>query len=184
MLTEPATSPPRQWQLISYGVLVGALFTSQLRIGRFSATPELALIIGNVLAYLASPKHKLRLRFKAMEQLAPNIYDFSFTNERRLNFQPGQYLEWTLGGVTLDRRGNRRTLSIASGPDEDELHFTTKFTNPGSSFKSKLLSLQPGIRYCRPAGRQFHLPHDTHKKLVFIAGGIGITPFRYLWLKI
>jgi ferredoxin-NADP reductase len=178
MLTEPETMPPRVWQQRCYGLLVGALFTSQLRLGFVSATPELALLLGNLYSYAMSPKYKLRLRLKTKRQLAPTIYDFGFAGGQHLDFQPGQYMTWTLPQVTLDRRGNRRTFSIASAPGDSELHLAIKTYVPGSSFKRTLVSLRPGasIMAGQVAG-DFVLPHDTHQKLAFIAGGIGITPF-------
>lgn len=178
MLTEPETTPPSIWQQRIYGVLVGALFMSQLRLGSVSATPELALIVGNVYTYIVSPKYKLRLRFKAKQQLAPQIYEFSFSSDRALNFKPGQYLQWTLPHSHVDSRGNRRTFSIASPPGETELQVAVKVFKSGSSFKNALLALQPGdtITTGLLAGN-FVLPNDTKQPLVFVAGGIGITPF-------
>jgi ferredoxin-NADP reductase/Na+-translocating ferredoxin:NAD+ oxidoreductase RnfD subunit len=178
MLTEPATTPPKIWQQRIYGVLVGAIFMSQLRYGSVSATPELALILGNVYAFIVSPKYKLRLRFKAKRQLAPQIYEFSFSSDRPVDFKPGQYLEWTLPHSHVDSRGNRRTFSIASAQDENELRVAIKASEPGSSFKNALLALQPGdpITTGLLAGN-FVMPDDITQPLVFVAGGIGITPF-------
>jgi ferredoxin-NADP reductase len=178
MLTEPETTPPRIWQQRMYGALVGALFMSQLRVGSVSATPELALILGNVYAYIVSPKYKLRLRFKSKQQLAPQIYEFSFSSDRAIDFQPGQYLQWTLPHSHVDTRGNRRTFSIASPPGEAELHVAIKVFQSGSSFKNALLALKPGDSIITGllAGN-FVLPNDIAQPLVFVAGGIGITPF-------
>ena len=54
-----------------------------------------------------------------------------------------------------------------------------KFYNPSSSYKKRLLSLERGetIVASQLAG-DFVLPKDTTKPLVFIAGGVGIAPFR------
>jgi ferredoxin-NADP reductase len=124
-----------------------------------------------------SPKYKLRLRFKAKQQLAPQVYDFSFSSDRPIKFKPGQYLEWTLPHHA-DNRGNRRTFSIASAPGETELHIAIKAFAQGSSFKKALLGLKPGdsITTGQLAGN-FVLPSDPAQPLVFVAGGIGITPF-------
>ena len=178
MLTEPATTPPRLWQQSIYGLIVGGLFTSQLRFGIVSATPELSLIVGNVYAYTVSPKYKLRLRLTERRQLAPQIYDLSFAGAKRLQFEPGQYLAWTLPQTRSDSRGNRRVFSIASATNEDEVHFAVKVPPSGSSFKQALLALEPGqsITAGHLAG-DFVLPKRLNQKLVFIAGGIGITPF-------
>jgi ferredoxin-NADP reductase/Na+-translocating ferredoxin:NAD+ oxidoreductase RnfD subunit len=178
MLTEPETTPPRIWQQRIYGVIVGALFTSQLRFGVVSATPEAALIVGNVYSYLVSPKHRLKLTLKSKRQLSPTIYDFGFASDYKLPFRPGQYLEWTLAGVPFDSRGNRRTFSIASGPDEEDIHIGIKTYEAGSTYKKTLTALEPGAEMTAGllAGN-FVLPDDQNVKLVFIAGGIGVTPF-------
>jgi ferredoxin-NADP reductase len=178
MLTEPETMPPRIWQQRIYGALVGAIFASQLRLEFVSATPELALVLGNAYSFFVSPKYKLRLHFKAKQELAPQIYDFSFISDSPIGFKPGQYLEWTLPHTGTDSRGNRRTFSIASAAGESELHIAIKSFEPGSSFKKALFELEAGqsVIVGQLSGN-FLLPEDTHQKLVFIAGGIGITPF-------
>lgn len=178
MLTEPETMAPGIGQQLIYGALVGALFMSQLRLGSVSATPELALIVGNLYSFVVSPKYKVRLRFKSRQQLAPQIYELNFTSERRINFKPGQYLEWTLPHLAFDSRGNRRTFSIASAPGANEISIAIKAFQPGSNFKEALLALNPGDPITvGQLGGHFVLPHDTTTPIVLIAGGIGITPF-------
>jgi ferredoxin-NADP reductase len=79
----------------------------------------------------------------------------------------------------MDGRGNRRTFTLASSPTEPEVHIGVKFYDPSSSFKQTLHNLQPGqsVSAGMLAG-DFLLPSDNSQKLVWIAGGIGITPFR------
>ncbi|HQT83050.1 MAG TPA: FAD-dependent oxidoreductase, partial [Candidatus Paceibacterota bacterium] len=96
-------------------------------------------------------------------------------------FRPGQYLEWTLGHRFSDNRGNRRFFTIASAPTEADgmVRLGAKFYEPKSSFKRALgaMKLNDAISVSHLAG-DFVLPKDKKKKLVFIAGGIGVTPFR------
>ncbi len=179
MLTEPMTTPPtRKWRMI-YGALVGALFSPFIAVGGISSSPELALLVGNVFSYVVSPKGKRVLALSKKEKVSNDIYHFTFVPDKKLLFRPGQYLEWTLGHDKVDGRGNRRYFTIASSPTEDTLQLGIKFYDPPSSFKKKLLSLAPGdtIVAGQLAG-EFTLPKDPAQKLVFIAGGIGITPFR------
>lgn len=170
MLTEPQTTPPGKKLQIIYGGLVGLLFYF---------TPELALLTGNIFSYLASPKAKLVLKLKEKVQIAKDTYDFIFGLEKQLSFTPGQYMEWTLGHKNPDSRGNRRYFTLASSPTEDNLRIGVKFYPEGSSFKRRLLTMDAGgeIVAGQLAG-DFTLPKDLNKKLVFMAGGIGITPFR------
>jgi ferredoxin-NADP reductase/Na+-translocating ferredoxin:NAD+ oxidoreductase RnfD subunit len=179
MLTEPLTMPPSKTKQVMYGALVGFLFAPQIHIGSFYLSPELALVIGNVFSYLVSPKGKYVLRLSSKEQAAEGVYDFVFTSDRKIDFLPGQYLEWTLAHDRPDRRGNRRYFTIASSPTEKNVRLGVKFYDQMSSFKKKLIAMNPGdtILAAQLAG-DFVLPKDTRQKLVFIAGGIGVTPFR------
>lgn len=180
MLTEPSTMPPRRWQQIAYGSLVGAIFASQITVGILSTTPQMALIIGNFVAYLLwGLKYKVRLRLDSKQQLSAHIFDYGFVPDRKLNFAPGQYMEWTLGHAHPDSRGNRRTFTIASSPTENCIHLGVKFYEPSSSFKKALQAMAINERLVagHVAG-DFVLPKDSRRKLAFVAGGIGITPFR------
>ena len=128
---------------------------------------------------MISPKSRYVLTLKEKKSEGTGTYDFIFKPDKKLWFRPGQYLEWTLGHERSDGRGNRRYFTIASAPTEKEVHLGVKFHEPSSSFKKKLLSMQPGdtIIAGQLAG-DFTLPKNSKQKLAFIAGGIGITPFR------
>lgn len=179
MLTEPATTPPTRKLRIIYGGLIGLFFNPFVHIGSFYFIPETALILGNVFSYIVSPKLKLLLTLKQKVLSADNVYDFWFTTDKRLDFRPGQYLEWTLGHEHQDTRGMRRYFTIASSPTEEGLMAGVKFYPNSSTFKKSMVSLEPGdtIVASQLAG-DFTLPRDKNKKLVFMAGGIGVTPFR------
>jgi ferredoxin-NADP reductase/Na+-translocating ferredoxin:NAD+ oxidoreductase RnfD subunit len=179
MLTEPLTTPPNRLTRVLYGALVGFLFAPNIHIGSFYMTPELALLAGNVFAYAISPKGRYMLTLKAIEKSAQDVYDFVFAPDRRFDFNPGQYLEWTLGHRHSDDRGNRRYFTIASSPTEKDIRLGVKFYPESSTFKRKLASMKVGetISASHLAGG-FVLPKKQGKKLVFIAGGIGVTPFR------
>ncbi len=179
MLTEPLTTPPSKWWRLAYGILVGFLFSPQVHLGAFYTTPESALLIGNVMSYLASPKNKWLLTLIEKVQIGPQMWDFVFKPDTLLKFKPGQYLELTLAQKQPDSRGSRRYLTITSSPTEDALRFGVKFYDPGSSFKQQLKLMQPGDQLLAgQLGGDFLLPKNPSQKIVFIAGGIGITPFR------
>ena len=77
-------------------------------------------------------------------------------------------------------RGNRRYFSIATSPTEDELSMTVKFYTPSSSYKKRLLALKSRNRkiIASQVAGDFILPKNLKIQLVFIAGGVGIVPFR------
>lgn len=179
MLTEPLTTPPTKYLRIVYGGLIGVLVGLNLNVGSFYLTPEIALILGNIFSYLVSPKEKVLLKLTKKTQTAEDIYDFEFSLEKKFKYCPGQYMEWTLAHHHPDSRGNRRFFTLASSPTEDHLRLGIKFSRDCSSFKKALLSLKAGdqILAGQLAG-DFVLPHDVNRKLLFIAGGIGVTPFR------
>ncbi len=179
MLTEPLTAPPTKNLRRIYVVLVGTLFLPQIHIGQVYTTPELALVIGNVFSYLVSPKLKVLLKLSKKIKMAPGIVDFVFKPSQQLAFAPGQYMEFTLAHPHSDVRGNRRYFTLASSPTERDLHLGVRFYEQGSSFKDAMYRMDGRTKIvgAQIAG-DFTLPKDPTQKLVFIAGGIGITPFR------
>ncbi len=179
MLTEPLTMPPRRISRIFYGAIVGFLFAPNIHIGSYYLTPEIALLIGNIFVYFVSPKGRFILTLKEKNNIGKDQYEFVFSTDHSFSFRPGQYLEWTLGHRFADNRGNRRYFTIASSPTDDDVRLGVKFYKPASSYKRALLSMKVDdtISVSNLAG-DFVLPKNREKKLVFIGGGIGITPFR------
>ena len=63
MLTEPATMPSTKgWRLI-FAALVGILSVAEINILDRSITAEMALVVGNVLDFIVSPRYKTILEF-------------------------------------------------------------------------------------------------------------------------
>lgn len=179
ILTEPLTAPPTRTLRRLYAAFVGILFIPLLHIGSLYSTPELALVAGNALFYLVSPRKKVLLKLTKKLKLAPETLEFVFKPSQPLAFKPGQYMEFTLEHQRPDSRGNRRYFTLASSPTENTLRLGVRFYKKSSSFKHSLYRLDGRTRLI--AGQiagDFTLPADDREKLVFIAGGIGITPFR------
>lgn len=179
MLTEPLTAPQARIPRLAYAAIVGVLSVPTINIAGFYLTPEIALLAGNAFAYLVSPKGRFALQLQRIEKAANGAYDFIFASDRPLRFQPGQYLEWTLGFASPDNRGNRRSFTIASAPGDEDVRLGVKFYPRASAFKRALAQMQPGDTiFASQLAGSFVLPRDRTAKLAFIAGGIGITPFR------
>lgn len=179
MLTEPLTTPATKMKRILYASLVGLLFFPQLHIGPVFSTPEIALVIGNIFSYLVSPKQKLMLTLKEKIISKDGIKQFLFTTPEKIAFIPGQYMEWTLPHPHTDSRGNRRYFTLASSPTEKDPLLGVRFFPNSSSYKKALSEMKIGDTIAAGSlNGEFVLPNDVKQKLVFVAGGIGITPFR------
>jgi len=111
-------------------------------------------------------------RLRKCEKLTDKITNFWFEPEQPYSYLAGQY-------ALVSLNGNDHWYSLSSSPTETLISFATKFTKPISRFKSDLLKLKPGdeIRILTPLG-DFVLPVDKTIPLIFVCGGIGITPFR------
>lgn len=178
MLVEPTTSPSDKYSQLLVAGAVGALFSAQLNIWQLSTAPHTVLLIGNILTAVLAAPFGAWLYVTRIKRLTPDILELTFDKPAGLQFIAGQYMEWTLAHPSADMRGNRRAFSIASAPAEDEVRLAVRTFEKGSSFKRALMALKPGdkLRAANVSG-QFILPAGNHK-LLFIAGGIGITPFR------
>ena len=179
MLTEPATMPTRRYYQALFALLVGALFASQLHVFGQLITPQLALLAGNVFAFTVCFRRSVVLALQSKSQLSPNLYEFVFEPSRPVRYEAGQYMAWTLAHKRPDRRGNRRNFTLASSPTEPTIRAAVRLSSGGSSYKRSLVGLEPGDQLVgsQLAG-DFTLPHNPSRRLVWIAGGIGITPFR------
>jgi ferredoxin-NADP reductase len=126
---------------------------------------------------------KLRLQSKKPE--VEGVYSFVFEPEEPISWQAGQYLHYVLQHDYPDDRGVERWFTIASAPFEGVIQITTRFDGEKqSSFKKALFDMQPGgeIEADGPKG-SFTLQEGEHHH-VFIAGGIGITPFRSIIIQL
>ena len=179
MLTEPATMPPRRNTQILFAALIALLYVTAWKLGPVSIYPEIAILLGNVFAFVVSPKLRVRLQLKEVQRISDRVYNYVFQPTRPLNFMPGQYMEWTLANVPYDSRGNRRTFTIASSPTESEVQLGLKYYEPASRYKTAFYEMKPGdYVYGSQIAGNFTIRGKEEQKLAFIAGGIGITPFR------
>lgn len=178
MLSEPLTMPAKKSQQIVEAILVGILFAVPLSIGSIEMTPILALLIGNLYAFLVSHRHSIQLEFQKMEQLTSTSYELVFKPLTPLTYEAGQYMELTLHHLGKDFRGIRRVFSITSAPGDETIRFGVKFYEPSSTFKKALRNLKKGDRLSATSvNGDFVLPKNIKTPLLFIAGGIGVTPF-------
>jgi ferredoxin-NADP reductase/Na+-translocating ferredoxin:NAD+ oxidoreductase RnfD subunit len=179
MVTEPMTSPRTFPLQVVYAAIVAFLYQPQLTILGQNLTPEQALAAGNLFAWLAGPRGKKRLVLKERRRIGQDIVAFTFDRPRGFRHGPGQYIEWILPLQRRDSRGTRRHFSLASSPTEEDVMIAARFFPRSSRFKTELGGMTPGASIVAGApGGDFVLPRDPRRRLVFVAGGIGITPFR------
>ncbi len=179
MVTEPLTMPARRVHQIIYGTVIGIVSSWPIVLGPVYFTPELVLVLANLYSYAFSLRRRLTLTLREVKEIARDTYEYVFEVSPRLQFEAGQYLEWMLPHSHPDTRGNRRYFTIASSPTEKEIRLGVKIGSSVSSYKKVLKEMKKGdtLLAGQLAG-DFTLPKDASKKLVLIAGGIGITPFR------
>lgn len=111
------------------------------------------------------------------EAVAEGTMSFHFSKPDGFTHRAGQALTMTLSDPPeTDSEGNSRTFTIASAPHEPELMIATRTRD--TAFKRVLKSLAAGatVTIDGPDGDMV-LHDDAARPAVFLAGGIGITPF-------
>ena len=111
------------------------------------------------------------------EHLIDNIWAFRFRPSESFEWTAGQYMRVELPHENPDEEGTKRWFTVSSAPFEGIAQITTRVTN--STFKQALSKLAVGDTL-----QLIEAPHgefvwqDSPLPIVFVAGGIGITPFR------
>jgi ferredoxin-NADP reductase len=118
-----------------------------------------------------------RIKLRHSEKVADRTMAFHFEKPNGFQFRAGQFVDLTLiDPAETDAAGSTRTFTLASAPFEDELMVATRLRE--SVFKRMAGRLSPGdeVMLEGPMG-SFTLHSNASKPAVFLAGGIGITPF-------
>lgn len=123
--------------------------------------------------------HNLAIGLKLLEKenLVDNVWAFRFEPTTPLTWVAGQFIRVELPHDNPDAEGTKRFFTVSSAPYEEIVQITTRVTE--STFKQALAVLPIGDRLPlleKPDGDFVWEASD--KPLVFVAGGIGITPFR------
>src|SRR5262245_14197354 len=111
-------------------------------------------------------------------ETATGTMSFYFEKPRGFTFKAGQYVSFgQIDPPERGAKGNTRTFSIASAPEEADVMITTRMRD--SAFKSCLKTMKFGATVTMegPFG-DLVLPGDANRPAVLLAGGIGVTPFR------
>ena len=110
-------------------------------------------------------------------EVAEGTIAFHFEKPTGFDFKPGQSADLTLPNPPeTDAEGNVRTFSIASAPFEDQLMFATRMRDTAFKRSLKKMPLGTVVKMDSAMG-SFTLHKNSAKPAVFLAGGIGVTPF-------
>jgi ferredoxin-NADP reductase len=116
-------------------------------------------------------------RLVRRETVAEETMAFYFERPAGFAYEAGQHaMVRVLDPQEIDGFGQSRTFTFASAPHEPELMVATRMRD--TAFKRTLRSAPLGLRIGLdgPDGLML-LEEDAARPAVFIAGGIGVTPF-------
>ncbi len=112
------------------------------------------------------------------QNIAEGTMAFDFQKPSGFTFRAGQAIDLSLvNPPESDSEGDTRAFSITSIPSDDQLSIATRMRD--TAFKRVLATMPIGteVKIEGPSG-SFTLHRNAQKPAVFLAGGIGITPFH------
>jgi ferredoxin-NADP reductase len=132
---------------------------------------------------IAAAVPALMSALRSREKVAHGTMAFRFDKPPGWVFKAGQFLDLTLiDPPETDAEGNVRSFSIASGPHEDTLMIATRMRDTAFKRVLKAMPIGTAVKIEGPSG-DLTLHRDSARSAVFLAGGIGITPFRSILLQ-
>ncbi len=116
------------------------------------------------------------VQLRGREMVAENTLAVRLAKPAGFTFEPGQAIRLTIPSDAPTGAGEARVLSIASAPHEADLTVITRLRD--SDFKQAIKTLPEGtdLQIAGPLG-SFTRDKSESRPSVFLAGGIGITPF-------
>ncbi len=121
---------------------------------------------------------RCRAILKGRDSLCDGTTGLYFEKPEGFEFKPGQFANFTLdSAIATDAGGSTRTLSIASAPHEKDLMVAMRMRDTGFKRAARALPIGAPFLLEGPYGNLI-LHKDIARPAVFMAGGIGITPFR------
>jgi ferredoxin-NADP reductase len=119
----------------------------------------------------------MKLTLIEKNEIASGVFSFTFKPDIKLKWKAGQYLIYSLEHENKDLRGKMRFFTISASPFQKNPTITTKIIKTSSSFKKALNNLKIGDEILAKGPDGDFVINNTSKKYIFIACGIGITPF-------
>jgi ferredoxin-NADP reductase len=118
----------------------------------------------------------MKLELTDKQHIIDNVWTFSFKTTEPVTWVAGQFMRVDLPHPNPDDEGTKRWFTVSSAPFEKVVRITTRITY--STFKQALAKLSPGdgLQMVDAPDGDF-IWQDSPQPKVFIAGGIGVTPF-------
>ena len=122
------------------------------------------------------------LALREIKPVARDTYMIVFDKPAGFQFQPGQFVDLYIdppppkGELLPASKPESHSFSMASAPEETEIRFITRDTK--SDYKKRLLAMLPGqMAHVSEATGHLIKRAEPKRQHVFLAGGIGVTPF-------
>lgn len=122
------------------------------------------------------------LRLICKSHLASDVWTFQFAPHPSFSWTAGQFIRVELPHDRPDAKGTRRWFTISAAPFEKYPAISTHITS--TTFKQALLNLpvEGALNLLEvPDGDFTWMESNLHR--VFVAAGIGITPFRSIVMQ-
>lgn len=127
----------------------------------------------------------MKLTLLSIHEEVSNVRTLAFKPAEEITWQAGQYMHYVLPHDHPDERGTERWFTISAAPFEKEIRITTRDSGDrASSFKKALFALPVGVTIESDGPEGDFIASEPMDNFVFIAGGIGITPFRSMLLDL
>ncbi|MBU3114418.1 FAD-dependent oxidoreductase [Clostridium lacusfryxellense] len=113
--------------------------------------------------------------FREVTKESEDVYTFLFDSCKPLSWKAGQHAIFVIKHKKINKA--IRPFSIASSALENKIMISMKIGKKPSEYKRALLELKSGMKMVLrgPIGG---FTMDYSKTTCFVAGGVGITPFR------
>jgi len=115
-------------------------------------------------------------RVKLIEKIkrTPTIESFRFLPEKKIEFISGQFSQIIFDVDDLENKELNKYLSFSSSPTKKYIEFTKRLSESEFSQELRNLKIEDTIYIKGPLGNCVF--EERYKKIIFLIGGIGITP--------
>lgn len=129
-----------------------------------------------IIGIVAKKVGLMTLKLIDKEHLVDNVWAFRFRPSKPLTWTAGQYVRVELPHENPDEEGTKRWFTNSAAPYEGIMQITTRVTE--STFKQALsrLEIDDELQLIENPDGDF-VWQDSDLPIIFVAGGIGITPF-------